>query len=76
MALYVDGQVAECAKQLRKAVELAPDDPMIVLHFTLILEKQEKFTQALDYANRLLKLVPKDPSYRLMRDNLQKKVSQ
>jgi predicted CXXCH cytochrome family protein len=76
MALYVDGQVDECANQLRKAVELAPEDPMIVLHFTLVLEKQEKFKEALEFANRLLRLVPKDPSYRLMRDNLQKKANQ
>lgn len=76
MALYVDGQVDECEEQLRLAIAMAPEDPMIVLHFTLVLEKQQKFAEALEHANQLLKLVPNDPSYRLMRDNLRKKVNQ
>lgn len=76
MALYVDGQVDECEKQLATAIQLAPDDPMIVLHYTLILEKQKKFAQALQYADKLLELVPDDPSYKAMRNNLQRQLNQ
>lgn len=74
MALYVDGQVDACEQQLKRALELEPEDPMIVLHYALVLEKQEKFAQALEYANKLLKLVPNDPSYRQLRDNLRNRL--
>ena len=76
MALYVDGQVDQCADQLRCAVELAPEDPTIVLHFSLVLEKQARYAEALKYAEILLELVPNDPSYRNMRDSLKRKVNQ
>ena len=76
MALYVDGQVDQCADQLRRAVELAPEDPTIVLHFSLVLEKQARYAEALKYAEILLELVPNDPSYRNMRDSLKRKVNQ
>ncbi len=74
MALYVDGQVNRCEEELRKAIELSPDDAMIVLHYALILEKQEKYPEALQYAEKLLILVPNDPSYKLKRDELAAKI--
>lgn len=70
MALYVDNQIEECEKQLKIAVDLSPDDPTIVLHYVLILQKQQKFTAALSFADKLLVLAPNDPSYRQLRDEI------
>lgn len=70
MALYVDNQIDECEKQLKIAVDLAPDDPTIVLHYVLILQKQRKFAEALAFADKLLVLAPNDPSYRQLRDEI------
>jgi tetratricopeptide (TPR) repeat protein len=63
LALYLDGQPAEAEVALRRAAELEPEVPDFVLALALFYQKQGRMDEALNAAQRLLVLRPREPGY-------------
>lgn len=75
MCAYLNGDLDLAEASLRRAVELDGDSPRYTLMLALLLEKREKFGEALRWADRLLELAPDNPGYRQLRENIAARVT-
>ncbi len=66
-AAYLNGQLEEAEKALRRAVEIEPENPQFLLALTLLLEKLERFEEALKLCGRLLEMQPTPGNQGLLR---------
>jgi tetratricopeptide (TPR) repeat protein len=71
LALYLQGKLDQAEAALRRAAELEPNAPEFVLGLALLYQKLERWPEAVDYAERVLKLRPEDASYRQLVRELQ-----
>jgi tetratricopeptide (TPR) repeat protein len=75
LALYLAGNLEEAETALRQAVDLEPQTPEFTLGLALLYQKLERWSEAIDYTQRLLELRPDDASYhQLLRELRQQKV--
>lgn len=67
MSLYVNGREADAERVLRHTVDVDPQSDQAWLALTLLLQKQKRFPEALQCADRLLELRPEDPGFAELR---------
>lgn len=63
LSLYLHGQLDEAERELLAAVQHAPNTADYVLALALLYQKQQRFAEALQQAQRLVALRPSDLSY-------------
>jgi tetratricopeptide (TPR) repeat protein len=64
LALYLQDKLDDAETALKHAVELEPQTPEFTLGLALLYQKLERWSEAVDYAGRLVDLRPDDASYR------------
>lgn len=72
MSLYLHNQEPEAEAALLKAEKLTPDSTAPVLALALLYQKQMRWDDALHYAERVVKLSPRDPTYQQMLAEIKK----
>ncbi len=72
---YLLGREDEAAIALKQACTLEPASADFRLMLTLLYEKQQKWKQAFDSAERLVRLQPENPIYRQIFINMQQKAN-
>lgn len=72
MSLYLHNQEQEAEAALKKAEKLAPESTAPLLALALLYQKQMRWDEALEYAERVVKLSPRNPSYQQMLEEIRK----
>jgi tetratricopeptide (TPR) repeat protein len=76
LALYLLGRLDEAEAALAEASRLDPNSAESLLMLTLLYERREKWPQALEHAERLVKLRPQDAQFRQVYENIRAAVGQ
>lgn len=76
MSLYLHNQEPEAEAALKTAEQLSPDSTAPVLALALLYQKQMRWDEALRYAERVVKLSPRDPSYQQMLEEMKKQAEE
>ena len=76
LALYLRGALVEAEAALKRAAELEPNTPDFALALTLLYQKQQRFDEAIERCDDLLRLRPEDRSYQQLRQTLQAQQAQ
>ena len=74
MMQYVLGKMDEAEQSLVKACELAPDDQHFLMSLALFFHKLARWDDALQRAEQLLKMQPRNPTYRQIHDRIRKRL--
>jgi tetratricopeptide (TPR) repeat protein len=71
LSLYLHGRLEEAEEALAAACRLSPNTPDFLLALALFYQKQERFAEALEYADRLVKLRGGNPAYQQVRAEIE-----
>ncbi|MEM7314643.1 MAG: hypothetical protein AAF497_15965 [Planctomycetota bacterium] len=71
LAYYLNGKLELAEVAMLRAIELAPDDVNFILPLALLYQKQGEFSKAIEYADRLLEIEPRNGMYRQLRGTLE-----
>jgi len=66
-AAYLNGELEEAEKALRRAVAIEPENPQFLLALTLLLEKLKRYDEALKLCQQLLEMQPSPGNQGLLR---------
>jgi Flp pilus assembly protein TadD len=64
MLLYLHGRFDEAEQSLRRAADLEPNNPQLLLGVTLFYKERNQPELALRFAEQLVRLRPQDAMYR------------
>jgi predicted CXXCH cytochrome family protein len=74
MMQYTLGKMKEAELSLVKACELAPGSEHFLMSLALFFHKIERWDEALNRAERLLKMQPRNPTYRQIHDRIRRRL--
>jgi Flp pilus assembly protein TadD len=69
-ALYLNNRLDDAVEAMRRAHDLEPSSPRYVLMLALLHQRQQQYASAEKYAELLMRLVPDNPSYQALLDEI------
>ena len=73
LSLYLNGEQEKAEQALRAACRLEPDNDRFLYFLVLFFDRYERYDEALEAVDRLVRLRPNEPSYVQLRDLLGEK---
>jgi Flp pilus assembly protein TadD len=74
LSLYLNGEEEKAEQALRAAWRLEPDNDQFLYALVLFFDKFNRFDEAMDGVDQLLKLRPNEPQYLRLREMIQEKI--
>jgi Flp pilus assembly protein TadD len=74
LALYLTGDHGAAEQALREACRLDPENDEFLQALVLFLDRHERYDEALQGAERLLEMRPRDPQYRRIQESIEHKL--